>query len=334
MNRPRFLRQILPILIALPLSAFPSSADSRAAGDTIRFGICADVHKDLVPDADARLAAFIREASKRKLDFILQLGDFCRPLEANRGFLSIWNGFPGEKRHVLGNHDMDGGFSRVDAVRFLGAPARYYSFDKKGFHFVVLDGNDPNPSPNRSPGYARFIGEEQRRWLIADLKSACLPVILFSHQSIESDGLENAAEIRAVLEAENKSAGFAKVLAGFSGHHHTDYAVRKNGIDYIQVNSMSYRWIGEKFPVIRYSVEIDKAFPALKYTIPYREPLFAFVEIDDRAIRIEGRKSVFVGPGPAEMGLGSQAENDPIKAVISSRRLKRPKGPVSIVRAP
>ena len=319
------------VIVSIPDA---SSSAARAAAPTVRFGVCTDVHKDLVPDADERLAAFIREASKRKLDFIVQLGDFCRPLEANRGFLSIWNGFPGEKRHVLGNHDMDGGFSRDDAVKYLGVSARYYSFDKKGVHFVVLDGNDPNPSPNRSPGYARFIGEEQMRWLIGDLRATRLPVILFSHQSLESDGLENAAEIRAILEAENRVSGRAKVLASFSGHHHTDYAVRKNGIDYVQINSMSYRWIGEKHPVIRYSAETDAAFPALKYTIPYREPLFAFVEIDDRAIRIEGRKSVFVGPGPKEMGLGAQAENDPIKPAISRRTLKRPKSPDSIVRAP
>lgn len=323
MKRSRFLDGVLPAFIALAFAAFLSFAADRAAAPAVRFGICADVHKDLVPDADERLAAFVREASKRKLDFIVQLGDFCRPLEANRGFLSIWNGFRGDKHHVLGNHDTDGGFSRDDAVKYLGAPARYYSFDRNGFHFVVLDGNDPNPSPDKKPGYPRFIGEAQKRWLAGDLRSTGLSVILFSHQSLEGDGIENRREIRALLEAENKSAGFAKVLACFSGHHHTDYAVRLNGIHYVQVNSMSYRWVGEKYPVIRYSVETDQAFPALKHTIPYRDPLFALVEIDERAIRIEGRKSVFVGPGPMEMGLGAQAENDPVSAAISDRMLRR-----------
>ena len=31
--------------------------------------------------------------NEAKVDFIVQLGDFCVPIERNRPFMTIWNGF-------------------------------------------------------------------------------------------------------------------------------------------------------------------------------------------------------------------------------------------------
>jgi calcineurin-like phosphoesterase family protein len=292
-------------------------------GHTVRFGICTDVHKDIMHDADARVTKFIREASKKDLDFIIELGDFCQPNDRNREFLKIWNSYPGEKYHVIGNHEMDGGYSKDQVVNFFNSPARYYSFDKKGFHFIVLDGNDKNPSPDRTPGYPRFIGEEQTKWLINDLKSTKNPVILFSHQSLESDGIENRQQIRAILENENKTAGFKKAIVCFCGHGHFDCAASINEINYININSMSNKWVGEGYQTIRYSKEIDAKYPSIKFTIPYKDPLYAFIEINNKAIIIKGKKSSFVGPGPEELAIPGQTETIRITPVISDRRIKR-----------
>ena len=302
---------------------FHNTTAQKSSVEKVRFGICADIHKDIMHDSDARLSEFIHEASNKDLDFIIELGDFCRPYDYNLDFLKIWNNYPGDKYHVIGNHEMDGGFSREQVVKYFGSPAKYYSFDKKGYHFVVLDGNDLNPSPDKASGYARYIGDEQREWLINDLKSTIYPVILFSHQSLESDGIENRQQIRSILEKENQLAGFNKVLACFSGHHHTDYATTINGINYIQINSMSDQWVGEKYQTIRYSKEIDSKYPWIKYTIPYKDPLYAFVEINAKAIIIKGKKSSFVGPGPKELGMPEAPENEKNTPVISSRKIKR-----------
>ena len=300
------------------------SGAEKNNGQRIRFGICADIHKDIMHDADARLTAFIKESSKREPDFIIELGDFCRPYAYNREFLSIWNSFHGDKYHVIGNHEMDGGFSRQEVIDYLGSPARYYSFDKNGFHFIVLDGNDHNPSLAGATGYPRYIGEDQKNWLINDLRSTKYPVVIFSHQSLENEeGIENRQQIRDILESENLSAGFKKIIACFSGHHHTDYAANINGISYIQINSMSDQWVGEKYQAIRYSKEIDAKYPWIKFTIPYEDPLYAFVEINNKAILIRGKKSRFVGPGPEELGMPERPENSKTTPVISSRRLKR-----------
>ncbi|MCE4566974.1 metallophosphoesterase [Maribellus sp. CM-23] len=323
MKRKDFIRYSIGgvAMLTLPIGL---NAINKGSKHKIRFGVCADVHKDIMHDADERLQAFINKASEKKTDFIIQMGDFCRPYEQNKEFLDIFNNYPGNKYHVIGNHDMDGGFSREQVIEFWNAPQKYYSFNQNDFHFIVLDGNDKNPSPDKAAGYARFIGKEQVEWLKNDLATTDLPCIVFSHQSLENVelGVENQNEIRAILEAANKTAGFEKVVACFSGHHHTDYATSINGIYYIQINSMSYSWLGGDYQTIRYSKEIDEKFPWIKYTVPYADPLFAFIEIDQNKIQIHGVESTFVGPSPEELRFPKPTENSPIVPMISDRKLK------------
>src|SRR5262249_35850668 len=138
-----------------------SAAGTPEATGTLRFGLIADVHQDIMHDSEKRLRAFVERMKSERVEFILQMGDFCTPIKRNQRFMDIWRAFPGPRYHVLGNHDMDGGFSRQQALAFLGMPERYYSFDYRGVHFVVLDGNDPGPG--QKP-YYRYIAEDQGVW--------------------------------------------------------------------------------------------------------------------------------------------------------------------------
>ncbi len=292
----------------------------------VRFGICTDVHKDIMHDSDQRLQVFISEMNEKDVDFIVELGDFCQPQDYNASFMNIWNSFKGPSYHVLGNHDMDNSqgekYSREYTVNYLGMPARYYSFDVNGCHFVVLDGNDKKDPPQK--GYSHYIGKEQMAWLKKDLSQTELPVVVFSHQSIEDyerEGVDNGDEVRKILEESNLESGKKKVIACFSGHHHIDYSISINGIYYIQVNSMSYFWMGGDYLQVRYSKEIDEQFPYIKYTAPYKDPLFATVEVDSRGIiRIIGRESTWVGPDPLELGY-RETHWKKISSRISSRKL-------------
>ena len=63
-------------------------------GATLRFGVIADVHKDIMHDADVRLKTFVDHMKAKGVDFVVQLGDFCVPKPANKGFLKIWDHFP------------------------------------------------------------------------------------------------------------------------------------------------------------------------------------------------------------------------------------------------
>jgi len=275
----------------------------------LRFGIIADIHKDVMHDADDRLRVFIEHMTREKVDFVLQLGDFCVPKEENLGFLKIWNTFKGPKYHVLGNHDTDdngqGPTTRERTMAYWGMPARFYSFDRGGVHFVVLDGND-RPADHKS-GYPRFMASDQLEWLRKDLAATKKSTVIFVHQSPErpeDGGLQNGAVVRGILEQTNRDAGFRKVVACFTGHHHRDYVRQINNIVYPQINSASYYWVGGNFIRVRYSKEVDAQYPYIKYTVPYRNSIFALATIDPGRgfLKIEGKRSEFVGPAPWELG--------------------------------
>ncbi|MEA3480102.1 MAG: twin-arginine translocation signal domain-containing protein, partial [Bacteroidota bacterium] len=50
----------------LPLNLSANSFANKKK-KSLKFGLCADVHKDIMHDADSRLQAFIEEASEKEL---------------------------------------------------------------------------------------------------------------------------------------------------------------------------------------------------------------------------------------------------------------------------
>lgn len=290
--RTIFKFQILLFFIGL------LSCSNQELPQSVSFGVCADVHKDLMHDADERLFSFVKEMNQKHVDFTIQLGDFCRPYAYNDTFMNIWNSFEGPNYHVLGNHDMDGNdHANPPQAGYIG---------------------EDWPPPG---GYSRYIGEEQKNWLVSDLSSTNLPSVIFSHQSLEDEwGIENAQEIRSILEKENQNAGEQKILACFNGHSHLDTAIQINDIWYVEINSMSYVWVGEKHKHSSYSATIHENYPWLECTCPYEDPLYAVVTIDsDGQIIIEGRKSKWVGPSPSEVvGYNDKNYYDRVKPKISN----------------
>ncbi|GAA0877881.1 hypothetical protein GCM10009119_08490 [Algoriphagus jejuensis] len=276
--------------------------------NVVTFGLCTDVHIPTMHDSEYRMTTFIDAMKKEKPDFIIELGDFSIPKPEYQKAYDIWNSFPGEKHHVIGNHEMDGGTTLEKALAYREMESSYYSFDKNGFHFVVLDGND-KVDPSKK-GYQQLIGSEQLAWLRQDLEKSQFPTILFSHQGLsiykthqETYGVENFEEVQALLQAHNSLHPDRKVIASFNGHTHTDYAENIGGIWYISTTSMAYHWLGEDYEHIRYSAEVDKNYRWIKFTAPFKEPLFTTVTISSKGtIKIAGKKTEWVGPSPFELG--------------------------------
>lgn len=303
------------------------SSCSKKKADVVRFGICTDVHLPTMHDSEYRITTFIDSMKKSQPDFIIELGDFGIPKPEYAPYFDVWNSFEGEKYHVIGNHEMDGGTSREAALAYRNMASGYYSFNKNGFHFIVLDGNDKS-SPE-AKGYKQFIGPDQIDWLKNDLEKVEHPVIIFSHQGLnlyhgakEDYGVENYREVQQILENHNTEYPDSKVIACFNGHSHWDVADEVNGIYYITVTSMSYHWLGDEYKHVRYSEAIDKNFKWIKYTAPFKEPLFAIVEIStDGYIKISGKQSEWVGPSPWELGFPERLKKY-IRPAISDRYLK------------
>ena len=298
----------------------------------VRFAIASDFHAPDIPDGEHRVATFIKAANDEKVDFIIELGDFCRLDSASQVYRDLWNSFPGSKYHVIGNHDMDR-YTFEEYTQGMNMPARYYSFDQGDFHFIVLDGNNLFDG-KKYTHYARanyyvdakkraHIDPEQMDWLKKDLVATNKRCILFSHQSIE-EALNNGAEVRKILEAENQRAGFKKVVMAFGGHNHSNYSKEINGITYVQINSASYVWIGEPTQTEkRYSKEINDRFGGiLKYSMTYTEPLYAIVTLNSKGATLKGTDAEFVPPTPKDLNMNDSVGVFPLVSNIKDLKVK------------
>ena len=228
----------------------------------VRFGMLSDIHyADREPAGErfyrqspGKVKECIDRINPEKLDFVIELGDFkdqdVVPDEANTlkyltTIESVFQKFDGPTYHVLGNHDMDG-ISKaqfLERVENTGIPTAnsYYSFTRKGIHFVVLNGNFTSDGKEYDHGNFSwddaFIPASQVNWLKDDLESNKLPVIVFIHQMLDDSknvkqAVQNAGEVRQILEQSGR------VLCVFQGHVHEERYNLINGIHYYSVNAV------------------------------------------------------------------------------------------------
>lgn len=98
--------------------------------------------------------------------------------------------------HAIGNHDVWGWgspdpaiqsdplYGKVMALEKLGLEKPYYSFDRAGWHFLVLDSNHPPNEVSTEP-YIGRLDEAQFQWLVTDInriaQTSNTPVCILSH---------------------------------------------------------------------------------------------------------------------------------------------------------
>src|SRR5688572_26574596 len=101
-------------------------------GKTVKIGMCSDVHLPTMHDGKERLTTFLDSMKTAKPDFIIELGDFVTPAAAWTESFQPWKDYTGKKYNVIGNHEMDGGYSLQQAIAFRGMPTSYYTFSTNG----------------------------------------------------------------------------------------------------------------------------------------------------------------------------------------------------------
>lgn len=325
----RITNYISKVLVVASVLVFTSACAEQEK--PLKFAIASDFHAQDVPDGEERIASFIRAAKDEKVDFIIELGDFCRLDSAGQVYLKLWDSFEGDKYHVIGNHDMDS-YTPEEYVAGMKMPGRYYSFDKGDFHFIVLDGNNLYDGKEYThyakanyyvdPKMRAFIDPEQMAWLKQDLAATDKKCVLFSHQSIEQF-LNNGATVRQILEEENRRAGFKKVVLAFGGHNHSNYTKEINGITYMQINSASYVWIDKpSMTEKRYPKEVNDKYSLLKYSMTYTKALYAIVTLDSKGAIVKGTEAEFVPPTPKDLNMGDSIDHYPLVSNIKDADIR------------
>ena len=248
---------LLATTVLVPLSCQSSKFCPR---QSVRFGLVTDIH---YADIDTRIGRHYRDSigklnecsdlmNSQNVDFIIELGDFKdqnnnpteeKTIEYLQTVEKTYQNFQGPTYHVLGNHDMDS----ISKKQFLAhiqntgiAPeSSYYSFDKNGVRFIVLDANFSSDGTDYDHGKFDWtdanISPAQLDWLRNVLNASNQSAIVFTHQRLDGVGsvyIENADQVCKVLEDSGK------VLAVFHGHHHEGGHNLINGIHYYTLKAL------------------------------------------------------------------------------------------------
>src|SRR6478736_1119700 len=178
-------------------TSIASAAENKVKPKKVlRIAHITDVHIRPEENAPQRFVQCLEKIKTHKVDFFLNGGDSI--FAADYGNITrervdeLWKVWfettkaisDFEIHSCLGNHDMwwaapskeDAMYGKEYVVKQLKIPNRYYSFDKKGWHFVILDSNNKNAS----------LDDDQRKWFETDLESIPkgTPVICLSHYPI------------------------------------------------------------------------------------------------------------------------------------------------------
>lgn len=305
--------------------------------ETVTFAVFTDLHIEIMHDGARRLETFLNAAQEANVDFIIHLGDFCypkdnfccqcsvdkMPINLQRSkehstkqekevLLAQYAAFPKPAYHMLGNHEMDF-CTKSDAMALYGMEKSYYSFRCGGWHFIVLDGNHYRDENGVVVDYAYgkyfetkdlpYLGNTQLEWLKHELESGLEPTVLLCHQPMLEGprGLRDAKELHTIIQFARTRG--KQVRLCMNGHLHQDQLQRKAGVVYYTLNSISNHWVGLEYEMQRYSKSIEENFPNLRFTLPYQNPLFAIITLDETGMRVRGVRGRFVQPGPRHMGI-------------------------------
>lgn len=227
----------------------------------LSFGIFTDAHytppdgEGPRGDSPAKFRSCIDLFNARKLPLAIFLGDLIesdrdRPtsLACAREMGEAFAEFHGERHFVLGNHDL----LTLTKCEFLQAAGAgdgpgFYSFDCRGAHLAVLDGNCHQDGADFAEGdfnwERAWVSEAQLTQLTDDLAAAGdRPTIVLCHEDLDDRRddqgelsiliVRNAPAVRAVL------AGSHNVVAVITAHHHAGFETVIDGIPHFVLKSL------------------------------------------------------------------------------------------------
>lgn len=275
----KITRRELMVGVGASAALSVSAAPPRVAKRSLRLAHFTDIHvqPELRAGEGMRAALAHVEAQSDRPDLIVTGGDLI--MDAfGAGFdrtKTQWDLFsrvladgtdlPVE--HVIGNHDVWGWSTREAnpveeakagkkwAMEVLGLTKPYRSFDRAGWHIVVLDSTHPAP---QGGGYTARLDEDQFDWLAEDLARtpASTSILVVSHIPIlcaaayfdgdnEKSGDWRVPGAWMHIDARRIKDLFRKhpnVRACLSGHIHLVDRVDYNGVSYFCNGAVCGGW--------------------------------------------------------------------------------------------
>lgn len=224
-------RRIFVLIIAVSiLTACSGKKQQAKTDDAFSFVFMTDIHLKPEMNAPKGFQMAIDKTNELNPDFVITGGDLV--YDAMRGgqtrcdslftlYKEMSKGFRMPVYNTLGNHDLFAIYPESPESetnpdykygmfeRYLGKT--YYSFDHKGWHFIILNSLDVTADKK----YRGHFREEQLEWLKSDLEKtdSLKPIVVVSHipmlsvrgQMTGSDGpmIDNVAEVFRMLENRN-----------------------------------------------------------------------------------------------------------------------------------
>lgn len=249
-----------------PPKAIPNN--DKKAKKVLTIAHITDVHIRPEYNAVDRFKKCLELIRKNNVDFILNGGDSIYAADYDNitkdRVLELWKCWNDAvilvkdipMYSVLGNHDMwwkgkgDELYGKPGVLKMLGLQNNYYSFDKNGWHFIMLDSNHP-----QTPG---MLDDEQWKWFTEDVaaNSQHKPTLIMSHYPLLSctgivdnkpdfigpfkvSGSYNHLDIMKFIEIFNQHKNIRLCL---SGHIHLLDKVWYNNVHYLCNGATSGFW--------------------------------------------------------------------------------------------
>lgn len=283
----------------------------------LRVCVFADLHYTpgvYTNDDPAFFEKILLRAKRERCDMIIHLGDMVQNVaeKSVRQLVDRYNGFGIPAYHVIGNHEQDG-TTHEEVLDAFGLERGYYSFDKGGFRFVILDPNYFCNEPGKFIHHSRgnyfhrsvlstidWVPPEQMEWLRATVGESPYPCVVLAHQSFERGPagamVQNAEDVRRIfVEANAKCPGRVRLV--MNGHLHVDNMRILDNIAYWDVNSANMFYWGGKHNA--YPKEYLERHSGASYTygdcsetLGWKDPLSAILTLyPNGRICIDGSKS-------------------------------------------
>lgn len=272
-NRREFLKTLATSAAALtiaPHSTLLGATPPETTPGSLDFVFFTDTHIQPELDAAHGCSMAFQKIAAMKPDFAIHGGDLvfdamAVPRTRADMLFDLYKKTESQLNvplyHAIGNHDVYGILTKSGAQPNdpfyakkmfedkIGART-YSSFDRQGYHFILLDSIFPTPDRQ----WEGRVDPTQLKWLAKDLNAvpAATPIIVICHvplvtgflgyspkpegrQKYNTYSVENSPDVVALFENH-------KVIAVLQGHLHVNEAVHYKNCDFLTSGAVCGNW--------------------------------------------------------------------------------------------